>query len=579
MTFKRFLTQLIPLRKWLLWALVIRLVSAATHSVWLHPDEWFQTVEFANLMARGFMSYTQEVDYHLRNLSWPWLLSWALRLSQWIAPEWIALRVYLVQAASGILDLTILWGVWQTLRAFRWRVEFPAWIQNLALALLVVPFFWVADSIRPSQEHLSAIALWLCLGFLARGRWAVSGFFVVAIAAMKYPAGLMSAGIFAAVWLGAWKQASSRLALRFTLGCALGLLAFGWADWVYYGRPWESLWMYVQYNVLTGLSHLRFGAQGPEQYGFYLKGHWGGVLAPLALGLVPFLLYGVYRGIRRLEPWAWALLFYAGGHLAISHKEPRFLGPIETLLIFGAVAGLAELRPRLRLRSRRTKAVMKAAGIAVAVLLLIANGALFLRALWGETGIAIGTYFELSGHLKRVSQGPEQAPVCAIVTVRRPISSQLPGLDADRIPEPALGFFPVERRKPNFEQTTTRPLIWIEHAPQCEPQTRALLHLHHPDPRWNEQGCKLLPSGILRVIPESSWSQALARGWARGSWYECPSRVLSLFSQPETRRVLAREIPKLSTLPGPGISAEELVSRIPQLSKTRGLQDGTLGDW
>jgi hypothetical protein len=207
------------------------------------------------------------------------------------------------------------------------------------------------------------------------------------------------------------------------------------------------------------------------------------------------------------------------------------------------------------------------------LLLVVVNGVLTLRALWGETWVANGTYFEMARHLRA---SPD---ACAVVSVRKPIATLLPGRRRDALPEPAFAFFPSERRAPSYPQITERPLIWVEHRPACRPEQPVLVHLHRPDARWvSEARCELQPSGVLSWAPRAKWDEVIAKGWAAGSWYRCPSSVLTRFTRVETRPVLARSLGKLDPLPRWRISGEELVAA-GQKSVEGDVLEGTLGDW
>lgn len=520
------------LRSWFLLALTLRIIAAWTHASWHQPDEWFQTVEFGNLLANGFMTHSQEVELHLRNLSWPALLALPLWLARWLTPDWIHLRVFLVQLFTGLLDLAMLWGFWQCLSRFRLS---RAW-QHLALAIWILPWVMLNDSVRPSAEHLAAVATWVCLGLLARGRLGWAGFFCVMIAAMKYPAGLVSLGVAVSVLAS---EKSGRPRARFALGLAAGFLAGGAADWVVYGRPWESLWMYLQYNVASGASARAFGSQSVAVYFTFFRYRWFRSLLPLGLALAPAGAVGLARGLRRLEPWALGFAFYLIPHLVIAHKEGRFMAPIDGLWVFAAIPVLAEACSRA---GARTRAWLRRLAVTTAVL----NGVFLLGSLWGDTWKMNGTYFDQSW-LRR-SFAPD---ACAILTQRMPISVLYPWRDPRRVPEPALGYFDRE------QAAGSRVLAWAERAgPEASCRGPWLVHLERPDASWErERGCELLPSGVL--------SGLLARGWMRGPWYRCPPSVRAAFREELTERPLSHAIPRFATLPSGSEAVQLFTPRAP----------------
>ncbi|MGK5086164.1 hypothetical protein WDW86_01285 [Bdellovibrionota bacterium FG-2] len=575
-----FMKKVSPYWLWFAFAVLVRLVAATGNSRWNHPDEWFQTVEFANLILNGVGSFTSEVSLHMRNLSWPTLLGLPLGLARALGSDWVGARFYCVEIFTGLLDLGILWGFWQCLQALAREKDFPQVLKGWlpwAPALVLLPWFGPVDALRPSQEHLSAIALWLALGALCRGWYFVAGVFCVAVGAFKYPAGTFSLGFFCTMslrWL--FKRDSLRFFLRYLLGVAAGIFVFGLADWIFYGRPWESLWMYSLFNVFTDLSSRFFGAQSGTIYLDYLTGHWGGALAFVGIPVATLCLPGLWFGLKNLQPWALALIVYLLAHGSVPHKESRFIIPVEFLCVWAGIQGLIVLVsiPVMRDMAEsiwRNSWFRRLINFTVGLSLLV-NGAFFVRGLWGERWIAQETFFEVNRHLR------ENPGVCGVVSVRRPISLSLPG-PSGQVPQPAFGYFPAERRSPVFPQLAIRPLIWIEAPPQCSSDLVILLHQHKPDSGWEERGCKMLSSGVLKFVPRALWTDLLDWNLVSGTWYRCPSSVLGAFSKTETRKILKHSFDRLPYLPPWRISGDSLLSFYSELKAPLNLADGTLGDW
>ncbi|MGE0614931.1 MAG: hypothetical protein AB7P04_04770 [Bacteriovoracia bacterium] len=552
---------------WLLLTLGIRFLSAVTRSSWNHPDEWYQTVEFANLLVNGAAAYTQEIGLHMRNLSWPLLLALPLKFANWIAPGHVGFRVFSVEFFTGLVNLGLIgaWWSWLTSalasirpieRAWRWR--------SIGMGLFVLPFFFSTDAIRPSQEHLSVVMSFLALAFFHRKRWLFTGICLVGIGAVKYPAGLLSLGMLVAFCLRHPRPFLPAL-LRMGGGLAIGALIFFAGDAAVYGRAWESLWMFVQYNVFTGLSHQNFGAQSGLSYMEHFQSRWGFGFVWIPVGAL--LLFGWLRGLPRFvrdyDPAFWGIAAYLAGHLAIAHKEPRFMLPVEYLL---TATGFIALATDTRAREGMEAGFGKFRAVRWISYAAMFGGTLLLAHTWlRENWVAKETYFELNSHLEEIKRP------CAIVTVRKPMAVDLPPLSAG-----ALGYLTASRRVLSDEGLEQMPLTWIESAPHCEPGQSVLLHLHNPRPSWEERGCRLLRSGILRVMPESWQAAALAKNWVSGPWYACPATVLGAFPRQETRAILARVIRPLAQLPPLGTTGEQLTELL--RSREPGVGDGTLGD-
>lgn len=243
--------------------------------------------------------------------------------------------------------------------------------------------------------------------------------------------------------------------------------------------------------------------------------------------------------------------------------------PIEWMLVWAAVSEWGIWYHQLR-----TKEVSKYLGqllsprmLRIAMIaILVLNFGLAARKIWGDTWSAQQTYFELNEHLKK------SATPCAIVSVRRPLSVNLP--DLKRL---AFGYFPLARRGTTLEDgLAERPLVWVENEPSCGDGSTVLLHLHKPSPSLDLQGCSLLASGVLQFTPQKYWSWILGHRYLSGPWYSCPPAVLSLFKKQEKRNILVREFKKLKKLPSFGATQQDLKLLLD--SEFPGIRDGVMPD-
>ena len=521
------------LAPWICFLIIVRLISAWTHMTYAHPDEWFKTIEFAKVLTTGLATYCQEAALHYTNLLWPFLLTIPLKLAQWLAPQSLQFRVFAFQFFSGVLDLGMFWAWWVLLSAQVATLKLTSRELKWGVALFALPYFLVHDSIRPSSEHLSAIALWISLALLVRKKPALSGFFAVAIFALRYPGALFSTGIGLAVLVRAFKTKDKTEILHFALGCLLGIVICGIPDWIVYGRPWESFWMYLQYNLFTGMSTATFGAQPPQVYLSFFTWRWFRFVAPLGVFLLAFGIPGLVRGLRKCEPWAFAFALFLLGHVLVKHKESRFLAPLELLFFWAAysqwMVWLAEKRLQKFSRWRRPLKW-------IVVLTLTANAAVFLKELRGDFWLTPGTYLELPRHLK------DHPETCGVISVRHMTSVLLPD-------QPPIGFTLPE---------LGMPLIWRDRAPPCKTDDTILVHWDRPDPAWLVQRCQLEPSGFLTVLARDNWDWAILSHWVSGPWYACPTSILSFFSTVTVEKTVFSGFKKHENLPPLGATADDV---------------------
>jgi hypothetical protein len=99
---------------------------------------------------------------------------------------------------------------------------------------------------------------------------------------------------------------------------------------------------------------------------------------------------------------------------------------------------------------------------------------------------------------------------------------------------------------------------WIEHPPQCGKQDQLLVHVYKAEPEWFEEGCSLLESGVLKILPKKTWKFALDRGWINGPWFRCPTQVLAHFKEQKTTHFFSQTFGHFQSLPAFGISAKDL---------------------
>ena len=540
-----------PFWRWWAFALFCRLIAAWTHAHWFHLDEWYQTIEPANLIAHGFGLHSQEIGLHLRNLTWPLILAGVLKASQILAPNAIDLRFFSVNALCGMLDLFILWGWIQLLNTSQLVRSLPSRYQNWSLALLLLPWFTIYHSVNPRAEHLSEIALWICLGCMARRFWFLAGFFSIAIFGFRYPSILLTAGIFLGVGIQYLKTKNQTLAFRFSFGAVLGLVLFGATDALIYGRPWESFWMYLQYNLFTGSGTQVFGRQGISPYLDFFIWNWGKypIYIPIGLALTFGFILGTILGLIRLEIWAFCIPVYLIGHLLIGHKEGRFMVPIETLTRWIGFIGLAFFFRNLGLSVKIRSALQL-----FFLFFFSINSILLLHALRADLWRLRHSYLEIGDHLKSSS-----APVCAILTPLQITSLYLP-LQKEGIAglSPPVGRLLQENRRPTYSNLKNASLLWIEHAPACNPTDSVMVNAYSSDDLWNQEGCKLKPTGLLKLFPNSLLDWAIHRQLAHGLWYECPSKILTSFASQQVVHYLSTGFGKISQLPRMGISPLEL---------------------
>ena len=336
------------------WALVLALVPAVSAVAVLgrlHPDEVYQFLEPAFARVHGYGVLAWEWKSGLRNWAVPLLLSVVLRVGGWVGltDPWVA---------RGLLAVPLwalqAWGLVSAARLGRRRAGvLGGWASILAVGCLPV---FVVFAGRTLGESLSVALLLVAAEALSREeRDRESGLLGGAVlgAAFVVRYGSLPAVVAALAWVAARRRWN--LLGWAAVGLGVVVLGLGALDWVSWGTPWHSVRAWFSFNVGSGGAAQTFGAEPP---GFYWPYLWTQV--PLwvwpALGL----------GVAWLRPrvgvaGAMAALMLAA-LLWTTHKEERFLYPVQVLLVAEAAPGLAALLERMRVTWQRV-------GLAVVVLL------------------------------------------------------------------------------------------------------------------------------------------------------------------------------------------------------------------
>jgi len=550
---------------WLLAALLLRIIAAWTNLRFGHPDEWHQTVEYANLLVNGVMTPVYEVGAHLRNLTLPILFQLPLLVAKFFHENEPFYRMFYSKLFVGLINLVVCWR-FACLLTEHAAVQ-SVWMLRAILGALFLPWFVVSLSVRTSIEHFSA--LWfMLLAVLAANprahprRFVWVGLLLALTVAVRYPSALFSLGYFVALLVkpAKWQELS-----LLVLGLAVGAVAFGLADLAVYGRPWESFWQYVQFNLLTGLSERHFGAQGPVVYLEFVWQHFGGILTPIGLPLLFLGTLGILDRFRLRCPVAWGSVFYFVGHLIPSHKEPRFLIPLLPMILLGAVHAVSLLRgSSLWQRLLSNKKLMLSLA-AVSGLSLVANFATALGELRGELFKARSEFFVVQKIVANKQFGGvsgENAgttPPCALLSTAQILGSFLTYDSAGENmlqPTALLRFPTTSGESPSGQRASVQ---WIDSpAAACLDGSGVFVHLSDDDLRRHAW---LMEENRCDDVALYHWSMTrwLAAKLRSTRLLECAPRVVDELDSSPTAVPLVRNIPRLPRLPPLGISADDFL--------------------
>ncbi len=323
---------------WVVYALTAWF-SAGYH----HPDEHFQLLEFAN--------------YKLGNTSaadMPWELGAQIRpaLQPTLAMGWMWL--------CGRLGIDIFWQAF-ALRLLGAMLSFYLYVslirqterdferpQTGKILLGAAIFLWYMPyiSVRFSSESWSAICLLAATLLLLRRRSEVAGPLAMAGFLMGLAFVFRFQSAFAAGGLVAWLFFQQRVRWTALIPLAAGGLsavALGFAvDTWFYGAPVFTPWRYFEANIVHG----KAAEFGVSPWWFYIPDFLVKAIPPVSIVLLFLLVAGIRRQPRHI--FTWLFLPFLLVHMAVGHKEIRFLFPVAFPALFLMAQGWEVWADRIR---------------------------------------------------------------------------------------------------------------------------------------------------------------------------------------------------------------------------------------
>jgi GPI mannosyltransferase 3 len=307
----------------------------------LHPDEVYQSLEPALNKAYGYGILAWEWTVGLRNWSVPLLLSGLFRFGDQFGLNDPIARRALVAVPLWALHGMALFSVYRFAER-RLPARRALWAMGL-IGLWCLVVTWAG---RTMSESISAgFLVWALERLDVRGKRkdaALGGALLgLSVVARYGSAVFVAAAMLVLLAQRRWKDFSATAAAGLLV--ALGL---GWLDLVTWGHWFHSFGEYVNFNVISGQSAQRFGA---EAWWYYL---------PFLGWLAPWAWPGLFAAWKLRAPRIALLLVPALAYVvavsATAHKEARFLYPALVLLaIAGTIGTLALLERPLPLLAQR----------------------------------------------------------------------------------------------------------------------------------------------------------------------------------------------------------------------------------
>jgi GPI mannosyltransferase 3 len=371
-----------PLAVLLLLAAALRVAMTWGASVH-HPDEVFQYLEQAHRLVFGYGYVPWEYRDRMRS----WLVPGLLAGPMWLGNA-IGAHVLLPRLTVAVATLGVVWGAWSLgrrvsrLHALLAGFVAAVWFdgvyfashtltETIATAAAMAGIALLSDDPSRKREESAPLPL---AGGVRGGRLLLAGALLAFAALVRFhyaPAlALLVAWrcrLDARAWGAVIAGALPVLALSALVDLAAGTTPFGWVEANY------------RRNVIDNAS-ATYGVSGPLFYLAELRRWWRWALMPLVF----LAIFGAQRYPQLLA----AALLTVALHMAIGHKELRFILLAMTLLVILAALGTATLVEMARTHRREWTAAAFA-GWAAASLVLALSGEMRWR--WSEGSAALET--------------------------------------------------------------------------------------------------------------------------------------------------------------------------------------------
>jgi len=321
-------------KKWAGFGLVCLLIAAFFSKGFHHFDEHFQILEFAAFKLGRLASTDLPWEFHakMRPALQPFLAFSTHRFLLLLNREDPFLVAFVLRLLTAVLSWLAFVLVLKTFAKEIPKKEY-VWI-TLPLSF----FFWLSiyNGVRFSSENWGGIffALGLCLAYPpfenSRARGFLSGVLLGVSFVSRFQMGFMILGL--GMWLLALKKEKLSNLITLFLGfCAVLFLEWVLAHWLYGGWP-VTFWNYFEQNLLQGRA-VQFGI---KPWYYYFTVLFLNLIPPFSLLFVVSVFAFFWFFPKHVL--SFSLLPFLFFHLAMGHKESRFLFPL--LYLFPVIVGL-----------------------------------------------------------------------------------------------------------------------------------------------------------------------------------------------------------------------------------------------
>ena len=331
------------LRRSLALLAAVTLVTAWFSATFYFPDEHYQVLELMSykLGVTGAGELPWEFSARIRPWLQPLLYFLIAKPLTLLGMKDMFILAFVLRLATGAFSLTAL-AVFSrcVLATIEGEEVKRAFVRTLPL-FGFLPYLFVRTSSETFSAALIALGAGLAMGEKSAARIALAGLFCGLAFESRYQTGLLGLGLLA--WLVLIGRARIPALAAFLGGGLVALAVGALADRWGYGQWVFPPFGYVDVNLMQGVAAHRFGREPVFAYLYLLPAQ---IFFAITLVLMAGMAAMWLRNPR--HALTWATLPFVLGHMAVAHKEARFLFPLAILATAFPVLGFSPLLPRWR---------------------------------------------------------------------------------------------------------------------------------------------------------------------------------------------------------------------------------------
>ena len=322
---------------------LVTLVTAWFSELFYFPDEHYQVLEFMSHKL-GFTPASAlpwEFTARIRPWTQPLIYYAIAKPLLWLGVSDLFTVVFVLRLLTGLFSLAALAVFARAiLPTIPGEEEKRAFIRYLPL-FGFLPYLFVRTSSETFSAAFFALGLATAIGPASAARLALAGLSCGLAFESRYQTALMTLGLFG--WLAIVARIRIPLLAAFVAGGVAALVMGALADHWGYGAWVFPPYDYFNVNILQGVAAKTFGREPAIAY-LYLLPATGffAITLVIVAGMVAMWL----RAPRHVVTWA--SLPFVALHVAVAHKEARFLFPLAILATSFPVLGFSPLLSRWR---------------------------------------------------------------------------------------------------------------------------------------------------------------------------------------------------------------------------------------